>query len=528
MTAVTEIVQERPPEVTVAVQPDYTVRWVAGIAAVVSTITLIWFSSRNEILLYWDSVPHLEIARRVVSSPTPGFGQLGSVWLPLPHLLSIPFVWIDALYYSGLAGSIVSMVAFVVTAVLLYKITFHLTGYKPAALVAGVVFIANPNVIYMQATPMTELLLFACMVGMVYGVQRWIQTDRPRYLLGGAVAGLLGALTRYEAWILLALLTAVVLYAGLRKKRGWSYAEGTTAAFFVIGIVGPLGWVLWNLLIFGDPLSFLNGKYSKPSLWVDANDPVIGHLWVSIKSYYYATLDNLSLPIVILTVAGMVAIVVKERLAPRTLPVLALLALFPFFVAALYGGQRPLHVLQLGEGLYNVRFGLLMVLPAAVMIGYLVSLLEARMQEIAAVFIAAPLVITLATNLAAPGQIITLQEPASVLNVELRVMSVQTSDYLRNQYDGGTILMQSFGNEFVLPDAHIGSANNVYEGSYKMWEPTLADPSGHNVRWIIMRKGGLAKQRDDVNDRLSGSPELQSYALVYQNEFYSVYKKVAQ
>ena len=174
------------------------------------------------VLLYVDSISHLEIARRVVSSTSPGLAQLGYVWLPLPHLLMLPLVWINPLYQNGFAGSIVSMTAYVATAVLIYKIAFSqaLTGRKFAGVVAAAVSTLNVNMLYMQSTPMTEALLFCMLAAMVYCVQQWADTDRYQYLVAGAVAALCATLTRYESRPVLAcLMVAVAVIAWQRPHR---------------------------------------------------------------------------------------------------------------------------------------------------------------------------------------------------------------------------------------------------------------------------------------------------------------------
>ena len=132
-----------------------------------------------------DSRSHLMIARRVIFADTPGAGQLGAVWLPLPHILMLPLVWDGWAFYSGFAGSIVMMASYVLLTVLAYKYTWHLTGRRTAAAVTATVIALNPNMLYMQSTAMTELLMFATMMGAVYGVLRWVQTD-----LGGPAAPL--------------------------------------------------------------------------------------------------------------------------------------------------------------------------------------------------------------------------------------------------------------------------------------------------------------------------------------------------
>src|SRR5678815_3549121 len=75
----------------------------------VSCAALAYFYSNGWILYYGDAEAHLDIARRMVDSRTPGYDQVGTVWLPLPHWLMLPFVRNDALWWSGVAGSIPSM-----------------------------------------------------------------------------------------------------------------------------------------------------------------------------------------------------------------------------------------------------------------------------------------------------------------------------------------------------------------------------------------------------------------------------------
>jgi hypothetical protein len=39
-------------------------------------------------LLHFDAKAHLVVARRVFDNITPGWSQLGAIWLPLPHILN--------------------------------------------------------------------------------------------------------------------------------------------------------------------------------------------------------------------------------------------------------------------------------------------------------------------------------------------------------------------------------------------------------------------------------------------------------
>src|SRR3972149_334620 len=134
-------------------------RLVFFISWVLALIATNYYHYHDLIVAYGDAESHLNIAKRVVSSLTPGFAQLGGIWLPLPHLLLVPFVKLDFLWRSGLAGSIVSGGAFIISSLYLYKLVKLITKNIPASFVAALIFMLNPNILYLQSTPMTELTL---------------------------------------------------------------------------------------------------------------------------------------------------------------------------------------------------------------------------------------------------------------------------------------------------------------------------------------------------------------------------------
>jgi hypothetical protein len=477
--------------------------WGVGLGALLLSVIAYAVTDRlHGTLLYVDSISHLEIARRVVSSTSPGFAQLGYVWLPLPHLLMLPLIWITPLYKNGFAGSYVSMIAYAVTAVLVYKITLGLTGRKIAGVAAAVVFALNVNMLYMQSTPMTEALLFCMLAAMVYYVQQWAVTDRYTYLVAGGVAALLGTLTRYESWPVLAGLGLAVLFIAwqrtdrrdrrLAPSRRRGSVTDCLVVFAVVAFAGIAAWLIWNWAIFGNPLNFQDGAYAKPSNWVSKGEPAIGHWMVAIKTYWYAMRDNETWPVLALAAAGLVALLAREfrrlRTAARAAPLLSLLVLPPFFVLSLYAGQRPLHVLQIEHDLYNVRFGLIMLVPAAILTGYLVGALQ-RFRP--AMYVAGGLVLVLAAGLGArmlqAGNVVTYTAARETLTSVPVLEQDPVVSWARHHYDGGRVLMESFGNEsiaFALPSDEL-----VYEGSYHQWQPALRDPAGQHIEWIIERCG---------------------------------------
>jgi len=130
-------------------------------------------------LSHYDARGHLIVARRIVDSITPGWQQIGAVWLPLPHLLNAIPVQIDAFYRSGASAVAISIVSYALAAAAIAWIVLSLTASAPAALAASLVFALNANVVYLQATPMTEPLLLGLTVLGVAMLLEWTSSGRP-------------------------------------------------------------------------------------------------------------------------------------------------------------------------------------------------------------------------------------------------------------------------------------------------------------------------------------------------------------
>ena len=137
-----------------------------------SAVAIVWSWNHGAMLNYGDAVAHLHIARRVLDSRTPRISQLGSVWLPLPHILLIPFVQDYQWWASGIAGVIPSALAFLAACAGIYRLARH--WLSPAAAAVSLAFFAlNPNLLYLQTTAMTEPLFLAEVIWIVVWLVEW-------------------------------------------------------------------------------------------------------------------------------------------------------------------------------------------------------------------------------------------------------------------------------------------------------------------------------------------------------------------
>jgi len=80
----------------------------------ISAGSLFYVNHQGWTLYYGDAEAHLNIARRVMDSRTPGYDQLGTSWLPLPHVLTLALVNNDRLWLNGLAGAIPSAACYII------------------------------------------------------------------------------------------------------------------------------------------------------------------------------------------------------------------------------------------------------------------------------------------------------------------------------------------------------------------------------------------------------------------------------
>src|SRR5579864_1726357 len=248
---------------------DSAISILTWLATCISIFSFLFLYKNGEILLYGDAVAHINIARRVFDSKTPGLLQLGTVWLPLPHLLMIPFLLSKNLWQSGLGGSIPSMAAYVLGTAGIFRLvrgplsrggSVTRSG-RFAAWIAALVFAANPNLIYMQTTAMGESLYLAFFIWTLVFFSEALRGDVRGYAKAG-LSLLAASLTRYDGWFLAAILVCVVAVLVLFQK----ISRAAAFKFLFVAALGPVLWLAYNGIVYRNPLEFENGPYSAKAI----------------------------------------------------------------------------------------------------------------------------------------------------------------------------------------------------------------------------------------------------------------------
>jgi len=464
------------------------------IACITSVISCWYYFRQHEILLYQDALSHMRISRSVFDNLTPGLAQLGSVWLPLPHVLMWPFIWNDYLWHSGLAGSFVSMPCYVIAAVCIFLSARRLTQSSSASFIGTLVFILNPNVLYLQSIPLSETVCIATSALTAYFFLCWVQDGKLQQLILVALCAFFATLARYDGWALFVGVIFCVVLVGLMKRQNWHHIRANLVVFGILGGLGIALWLLWNKLIFGDPLYFQKSLYSSQAQ--QSQELTVGqlftyhNLWQAFRFYTIDSVQTVGVILIALAFIGIAWFVLKHKFTPMTFAALLFAIPFPFYILALYGGQAVIWIPGANPPnahiyMYNVRYGAQMVVPASLFVALLVdrigSITKGRFNTIGRVVLLG--VILAQTLLIFSHGIITVQDGQYNYACGPQRTIVK---FLAQHYDTGKILQDVYASQFDVSDAGIDFRNVIYEGSGQYWSKALQDPTSL-VDWIVIR-----------------------------------------
>ncbi|MGD0498921.1 MAG: glycosyltransferase family 39 protein [Bryobacteraceae bacterium] len=412
-----------------------TIVWI-GIALALWSAAAVWFVYGQGWTLYWgDAEAHLDIARRVADSQTPGYEQIGTVWLPLLHFLLLPLVCNDWLWRTGLAGSIPPAACFVAAGLFLFAAARRIFGSQSAAVACVALFALNPNMMYLQSIPMMESVFTAALAALLYFTVRFRQTQGWGAVCGAGMAACAGTLARYDGWFLLPFVAAYFFFAASRRR------VAVTLLFCALAGAGPLYWLIHNRWYYGDALAFYRGPYSARAIQGGRYYPG-QHNW-ALAWLQYRTAARLiaGSGLTILAMAGAVAALFRRAFWP-----LLLLALpGVFYIASLHSGDSPIFVPTLWPNTYyNTRFGLAALPLLALAAGALATLAPLRARAVVAALVVAGGAVPWLLH-PRPSDWITFEE--SLVNSQgRRAWTRAAAAYLKANYERGSGILTSFGD----------------------------------------------------------------------------------
>ncbi len=470
---------------------------------------------------HYDAKAHLLVARRMVDSLTPGYSELGAHWLPLIHLVYLPFVIFDAQYRSGFLPSLISVLAFALSGVLAYKISFRVTGSITAGVFAAVVLLANPNLLYLQSCPLTEPVYMALLLLATHSLMVWREDGCTGLPWGAAVWTALGAMCRYEGWVFLG--GVVFLLAadfGSRREQRPRILRGG-ALFLAVAGVPALAHFGYIFLRLGGSF-FHRVAQGHPDPYLTHQRPFLSSLYHLAELSQVATL----LPL-LAAAAGVLFVALRRDAFGKRVPLLLLWLPSAINIAALYWGL-----------VYRVRYSLLL-LPAVAIFGSLATTSEPgkrwALASMLGVILGLPWFFWFAGGagsglavLPGPGALVLpaaglvlfcvarvkewYSAPLMLLCIlgmhlpllarETRPMLAETMEhafieperaqvleYVRRHYDGTKILIDMGAEAPMVYDTGLAVREFVYnEGDTRPWHEAIRQPE-RMVGWMCMRRG---------------------------------------
>jgi hypothetical protein len=461
----------------------------------------VFYYLNGENILYADTMSRLNIARKVVDNITPGFAQIGNVWLPLPQLLMLPYIWNNFLWHSGIAGALMSGVAYIIGGLYVYKSVKLLTNSFTSSLLSLCIYALNINLLYLQATAMSETLFLCTLAASIYYLLIWVNTNNIMYLIPAGLAVSAMTYTRYEGWSVLFAASPMVFIVAWIKNKSYAKSESSIILFSTIAITGFISWTIYLTLIFGDPLYWVH-YYATPETTEGAGK-AITHAYSQHKSfiaavwqYFTSCVWMIGLIPMILSLLGVVILIIKS-LWKRNLyvfPLLMPLSIFLFMVLTLQRNtpiQQPnltiANILSPGTSLatgFNVRYGILLLPWVSIISSYLLSLFSFKPLRI---------VLYILFSFVMGIQIYSYfhMNYSVIYQIPARIYPKKDADlvrFMQNHYQGGEILISAAGHEDQMFEMGFDYKTYIHEGTGKYWKESIDYPP-HYATWVIYDLG---------------------------------------
>jgi hypothetical protein len=439
---------------------------VAAVAAIGGALVAVHYHRLGLTLSHYDARGHLVVARRILDSITPGWQQIGAVWLPLPHLVNALPVQVDAWYRTGASAVAFSIAAFALTAGSIAWIVAMLTGSRAAAVTGAAVFALNPNVLYLQATPMTESLLFGLTTLAVALLLEWLISNR----VGTASAGIafaLACLTRYEAWPVTAMALTAAAWARWRTGDSWRAAIHRVLPIARYPVAAVLAFVVFSRVVIG--------VWLVPSGFFVPENPAFGSPWIATSQVIWGVRMLSGYGLMAVGIAGLIGLLAAALLdrgrAHRLVPL------------ALAGTAAVPWIAFLDGHPYRIRYLVPLVVAQAVGVGAAGGLLKRFRPAILGA-----LLVLVAYELrpleATAPMVVEAQWDRPNMAVRQHV-----TDCLRT-YSGDTIMasMGSLGH-YMQELSHAGFSVHdfLHEGNGDIWLAALNGPRPY-AGWILIEE----------------------------------------
>lgn len=455
------------------------------------------FASHDLHIAHFDAKGHLLVPRRIIDNLNPGIRQIGAFWLPLPHILYLPFVQNDFLYFSGLAGTPLSMACFLCTIWIFFRFVETLFD-QFSAFCASLLYVTNPNLLYLQTTPLTENLSLLFFILSVYLFVLFWQRQKRKFLVVSSFVSVAGILTRYENWFAFACMGLLLIILSWKEQRGF---KNFLADALILGVpnfaaMALTFWINW----YTTGHAYMDHSFKHTDF-----QPAEGSFFLAFIVILYTIGNLISYDWTLFALIGAIFLIRKRF---RDTPFLASLAILGPFLLYLYEywDNHPTRI----------RYGL----PFIPIAFYFLSFWPNRKLRLITFLFFIWL-----------GHIMLTSPFYKVGSSELMKESIRDADNLAlqaglitylHEHDDGKLILAAMGDIApLLYDLKLPVKRYVHEGAKPYWNDAVT--YGHPetvVGWVFMT------QDDRVWKKLHEDPRFhEHFALVARGGFLELYRR---
>lgn len=520
------------------------------LSAVTSGFMLLYVLDAGIMKALTDQNAHLNFARLIIDSVTPGISQIG-FWPPLLHILMAPFASVPYLYSTGLAAYITLLPFLILASIFLYRICLLISNNKPISIFSSILFLLNPYILYYAVTPMSEVLFISTLLGTAYFMLLWLQSKRLTHLLLIGLFVALASVSRYEGLILLPITSIIVLATLLKGKKKYSEIEATYLLYVLLAIIGLAFIVAYSWIYSGNPTTFAGGGWWLRSTLeeaAEAKQDIIKSVQYIITASYYM----FSKPLVYISALSFLTILAFAQQKKLQILAIATMLFSPFLfeIMSFYKGiplllpEFPLpykvfvNERLITDAFLNERYalswiGFIILVPVlAIYFLFFRKWKHSLVKYISYTFGVSLLVVLIGLhglhfyNVVHVDQFKTINNNISAPSKE----QIDLAQFLQKNYDYGFILATRVDNDPVLVEANIPLKNYIHEGNFRFYDQAIKQP-WFFARWVIMynpndpRGDRWAKRNEAISLKWGDSKTFQKYyTLVYENDKKRLYK----
>ncbi|AWI06119.1 glycosyltransferase family 39 protein [Clostridium drakei] len=418
------------------------------------------------------------------------FASIGLVWNPLPSVLQLPLVALSKIWRpmvsSEIAGGIITALFSALSCMYVYKTLIRLKISRIYSIILIVLYMSNPFICFYGSNGMSEMIFFFTIIYIILCLTLWMKEGTADYIIKMAFALAMAFLCRYEAIpfaMAIGISVALVIFFSKRErkfihnnslKEKYFYLESSMIILYTPLIYSIILWILFNWVISGNPLYFLNSSYSNTSQSQYA---------VSVTSFSYALEYVLKKCIPFMPLfAGIIIIRLKnKRLVKIDFLILSLIVLIMIIF----------HLLMLVKGnSYGwLRFFSYSLPICFAWIPYELSQIKTKHKRFEfSILVVSLLISSILTGVTLSDSNLSPEEHNLIISNE----SHRVAKYINNELSDQIVLTDSFLTSGIVVD--VKNINNLVLSSNLNFKEAVKNPWKYEIGYILVPdKSGVGK-----------------------------------